>query len=146
MFPGTQYLQGDRISSCLRPQQFSGPIPPKFCLFVLLTFFFFFSPTSFSAALSLVFALKILSTSPSGVISHSTVERSQEIPGFVHCFLLFRTVSNDFAPEDSFLGFPKDDQCYRYKIINVEEAFYFISMKCLNCASKNELLICHGLM
>lgn len=68
---------------------------------------------------------------------------SQGIPGFAPCFSLFwtGTVSNDFAPEDSFLGgFPQDYQHYCYKIINVEEALYFISMKCLNCAFKNKLL------
>lgn len=40
--PRHTVLAGDRISSCLRPQQFSGLISKKFCLFVLLTFFFSF--------------------------------------------------------------------------------------------------------
>lgn len=116
-----------------------------FCTVILLGFVIFFFHF-FQCGSQFSFCSEDFSTSPDGVILHCTIERSQEIPGFVHCFLLFWTVSNDFAPEDSFLGFPKDYQCYCYKIINVEEALYFISVKCLNRAFKNELLICHGLM
>lgn len=114
-----------------------------YCYLVGFCYFFFHF---FQCGSQFSFCSEDFSTSPDGVILHCTIERSQEIPGFVHCFLLFWTVSNDFAPEDSFLGFPKDYQCYCYKIINVEEALYFISVKCLNRAFKNELLICHGLM
>lgn len=105
------------------------------------TFVFF---VSFNMAYGSVCVLKILAPLPVESFCAAPLSaraRSQGIPGFTPCFSLFWTVSNDFAARGSFLGgFPQDYQHYCYKIINVEEALYFISMKCLNCAFKNKLL------
>lgn len=110
--------------------------------FAFLYFCLFF--VSFNMAYSSVCVLKILAPLPVESFCAAPLSaraRSRGIPGFTPCFSLFWTVSNDFAPKGSFLwGFPQDYQHYCYKIINVEEALYLISMKCLKCAFKNKLL------
>lgn len=149
-FPGTQTYRVIEFLLTWNHSSLLALLPYNFsftysCL--LLVFFFFIS---FNVAHSSVCVSKILAPLPNKPFCAAPAGvrlRSHETPGFAHCFPLFWTVSNYFAPpRTAFGGFPQNYQYYFYKITNIEEILHFISMKWLNSAFKNGLLSCHDFM